>query len=53
MPHLDLTDEEIVVLTRELTDITGNDQCPLSPRVLSSWKDQGNLAASKRHPVLE
>ena len=33
MPHLDLTDDETAILTRELTDITGNDQCPPSPRI--------------------
>jgi hypothetical protein len=31
--RIDLTDEETAALSRELTDVTGNDRCPLSPRV--------------------
>jgi hypothetical protein len=31
--HLDLSDEETAALIRELTDITGNDRYPLSPRI--------------------
>ena len=33
MLNLDLRDDETVALVRELTDITGNDRYPLSPRI--------------------
>jgi len=33
MKNLELTDAEAAALTHELTDVTGNDRCPLSPRV--------------------
>ncbi len=33
MQHLDLSDEEAAALTKELTDITGNDRYPLSRRI--------------------
>jgi hypothetical protein len=33
MEPLDLTDEEAAALSTELTDITGNDRFPLSPRL--------------------
>jgi hypothetical protein len=33
MQHLDLTDEEAAVLTKELANITGNDRYPFSARI--------------------
>jgi hypothetical protein len=31
--HLELSDDEVVALTRELADITGNDRYPFSSRI--------------------
>jgi hypothetical protein len=31
--HIELTDEEVAILRRELTDITFSDRYPLSPRI--------------------
>jgi hypothetical protein len=33
MQHLDLSDEEVAALTKELADITGNDRYPFSARI--------------------